>query len=183
MRQGRSRAGGTRTAAVPILILLAMAGPAAATVPAALSPGVHVDPNSPAAKEYAIPLEQARGGGASGGSAATQLFGSGITRAAGSTSLPRASRATSAGAGTHGRALRSRTGLSTPGRRAVTAQSHPAHPASAPTPDKLLGAGRGGSTGIAWMLGAAALVLALGVLGGAALTRRSRGTHPRTSWE
>lgn len=46
-----------------------------------LEPGVHLDPGSPAAKEYALPLNQARqtGGGsrhASTGSAA--LFGAGI---------------------------------------------------------------------------------------------------------
>lgn len=54
---------------------------------AAQEPGVHVDPNSPAGKEYAIPIEQARrqaegassanGGHRSSGSAA--LFGAGIS--------------------------------------------------------------------------------------------------------
>ncbi|MDQ6778682.1 MAG: hypothetical protein M3071_21210, partial [Actinomycetota bacterium] len=43
-------------------------------------PGVHIDPGSPVAKEYAIPLASARGGGGSGSG---QLFGGGITRAPG----------------------------------------------------------------------------------------------------
>ena len=51
------------------------------TAPArALEPGVHVDPGSPAAHEYALPLGQARsgGGGSSSGSEGTTLFGAGI---------------------------------------------------------------------------------------------------------
>ena len=46
-----------------------------------LEPGVHVDPGSPAAKEYALPVNQARvtgsGGERSGGSP-EKLFGAGI---------------------------------------------------------------------------------------------------------
>ena len=42
----------------------AMAAPGLAT--AQLAPGVHVDPGSPAGKEYAIPLSEARAGIASG---------------------------------------------------------------------------------------------------------------------
>ncbi|MGI8559333.1 MAG: hypothetical protein ACR2ND_13700 [Solirubrobacteraceae bacterium] len=64
--------------------LLAAASPGQAL---ALEPGVHVDPGSPAAKEYAFPLSSARGisGGspgatAKGSPAAPALFGAGITR-------------------------------------------------------------------------------------------------------
>jgi hypothetical protein len=56
-------------------VVLACAAPAAARV----EPGVHVDPNSPAAKEYAIPLQAARndsGGGSR--SRQTARFGAGI---------------------------------------------------------------------------------------------------------
>jgi hypothetical protein len=64
-----------------VLALLAIS---CLTVPAGaagLEPGVHVDPGSPAAKEYALPLNQARGTG--GGSSPSQnpeasLFGAGI---------------------------------------------------------------------------------------------------------
>jgi hypothetical protein len=170
MRAVKAGYGGMRGAGAPILILLAMAGTAMAAGPAALSPGVHVDPSSPAAKEYAIPLGQARGGD---GSTSGQLFGSGITKAAGSSR-------TGAAAGIHSPASRSGTRVISSGHGAVVAQSPPADSTSAPSPDKLLGAGRGG-TGIAWMLGAAAVVVALGVLGGAARARRNRGTRPRTS--
>lgn len=48
---------------------------------AALEPGVHVDPGSPAAKEYALPVSQARRAGEGGGGsegAHEQLFGAGI---------------------------------------------------------------------------------------------------------
>ena len=55
-------------------LVLASASPAAA-----VEPGVHVDPNSPAAKEYAIPLQAARND-ATGGSHSTTAsrFGAGI---------------------------------------------------------------------------------------------------------
>ena len=44
----------------------------------ALEPGVHVDPGSPAAKEYALPVSQARGSGGGSEGAHEQLFGAGI---------------------------------------------------------------------------------------------------------
>jgi len=87
------------------------------TAPAsALEPGVHVDPGSPAAHEYALPLGQARqtgGGSASGGEGST-LFGAGIkppgkghgdggpggaTRAGGTTGAPAGGTGASAPAG------------------------------------------------------------------------------------
>lgn len=70
----------------------------------AQTPGVHVDPGSPAQKEYAIPLDQARGnaatpGGKTAASAnrgAPALFGVGITPAS-----RRGRTAASTGAGAH----------------------------------------------------------------------------------
>lgn len=73
-------------AAVALACLFASAGGAGAQ-----SDGVHVDPESPAGKEYALPLESARrdaaggapsSGGAtsSGGSDPAPLFGEGISR-------------------------------------------------------------------------------------------------------
>ena len=65
-----------------------MAPPAAAQ-----DDGVFLDPDSPAGKEYAVPLEEARrqaiGGGGDGGadpSSGQPLFGEGIARAEGSSS-------------------------------------------------------------------------------------------------
>ncbi len=77
----------TRAAFTALLLAVAAAVPAAAQ-----EDGVFVDPDSPAGKEYASPLEQARrdaaggggaggGGGSSGGSAGQPLFGVGIARA------------------------------------------------------------------------------------------------------
>src|SRR3954469_3314415 len=74
-----------RRALVPALAVVL--GGATPTAAAAAEPGVHVDPGSPAGKEYALPLDQAkrdagagtgqagRPGGSSGRSA---LFGEGI---------------------------------------------------------------------------------------------------------
>jgi hypothetical protein len=70
-------------------VLAALPAPAAA-----VEPGVHVDPGSPAGKEYALPLDQARreaGGSGIGGSndpsssgsgkgGGSQLFGEGIKK-------------------------------------------------------------------------------------------------------
>jgi hypothetical protein len=77
---------GRNAAVAALACACAAAWPGAAV---ALEPGVHVDPRSPAAKEYALPLNQARqtgeagrnatgssGSGSSSGEAA--LFGAGI---------------------------------------------------------------------------------------------------------
>ena len=73
--------------AVVAFLIAALALPAAAQ---AQGRGVFVDPESPAGKEYAIPLEEARRQAApdaesrpGGGDAASPLFGAGITRAPG----------------------------------------------------------------------------------------------------
>src|SRR4051794_21479121 len=62
---------------------LAAAGPALAS---AAEPGVHVDPDSPAGKEYAIPIDSVRRdtggrGSAEPGGGGAPLFGAGITPA------------------------------------------------------------------------------------------------------
>jgi hypothetical protein len=69
-----------------LLLLTALAATFTAAAPApalagSMSPtaGVHVDPGSPVAKEYALPLATARGAPADTGSNGS-LFGSGITR-------------------------------------------------------------------------------------------------------
>jgi hypothetical protein len=61
------------------VILLALS-PTVARADTGLEPGVHVDPGSPAAKEYVIPLSQARQMGAEGSSdsSSAPLFGTGI---------------------------------------------------------------------------------------------------------
>lgn len=59
------------------LVLGLPAGALAAGTPP--SPGVHIDPSSPAAREYALPLATARGAPADSGSTGS-LFGSGIKK-------------------------------------------------------------------------------------------------------
>jgi hypothetical protein len=73
---------------------------------AAQEPGVHVDPNSPAGKEYAIPIDQARrqaegasaGNGSHGSSGSAPLFGAGISSRAGGSSSSSGSGKSGAGA-------------------------------------------------------------------------------------
>src|SRR6266851_1024264 len=66
------------------VVALAIGGSIApAQAASGLEPGVHVDPGSPAAKEYALPLNQARQTGATspsqvGTSNESTLFGAGI---------------------------------------------------------------------------------------------------------
>jgi hypothetical protein len=168
------------------LIMFASAGVLAAgsSAAASITPGVHIDPGSPVAKEYAIPLAQARGGAGGGGSASGQLFGSGITRA------PRAASTSpvpAAGDGSVAVAPKPRRSVSLGGAGHLAAVPPP----QLGGPDRTArgGAGilpgpdrnAGGGAGIIWMLGIAAAVLALGGLGGAALARFGRRTSARTS--
>src|SRR5689334_18685292 len=64
------------------LAVLASCSGFLATPAPALEPGVHVDPGSPAGKEYSLPLGQARqtggGSGSSTGNENSNLFGAGI---------------------------------------------------------------------------------------------------------
>jgi hypothetical protein len=118
-----------RRALVPALAVVL--GGAAPTAASAAEPGVHVDPGSPAGKEYALPLDQvrrdARGGGGStaGGSsgagaqksssARPALFGEGIKPSNGH------------GAGkTQGGAARGGSGDVAPGSEAARRLSAPA---------------------------------------------------------
>ena len=160
---------------VVLAVVACLAAPSVAAAKPALSPGVQVDPGSPASKQYAIPLAQARAGGTSGGSGSGTLFGSGITRATPASSTPAAPRPRTP-------ASRARAGGPTGGDKgsgavAQSGQVTAAPGARVPAPGRLAG----GGAGSAWMLGVAAIVLALGGLGGAALARHSRGSSTLTS--
>jgi hypothetical protein len=149
-----------------------------ATPAAALEPGVHVDPGSPAEKQYVLPLSAARqtggesGSRASTGASAGSLFGTGITppRAGGgggastpATAPGRSSRAArlrhnSRGAGSAGRAG-----------------------AAAPLPAAVLRAARSqdssaGSGSWLALLGGGLAVLMLGGFGGTVLRHSRRPT-------
>jgi hypothetical protein len=69
-----------------LAVLVISCSAASAQAASGLEPGVHIDPGSPAAKEYALPLNQARqtgasspaGSSSSSSSAAAAPFGAGI---------------------------------------------------------------------------------------------------------
>jgi hypothetical protein len=175
-----SRRGASAVVAALVVLGLSSPQPAAA---ASLPPGVHVDPNSPAAKEYAIPLGQARAGNSSGGAGSQKPFGSGITSVGTASSSPpgtaAASSATTSGS-PRVTPRRTRARRSTGAAAIPLFAARPISLAKIPPPSRLLGSDHGGTPGVIWMLGVAALVLALGGLGGGALARRSRGANPGT---
>ena len=166
-----------------LLFVLSPQAASAASTPG-LGAGVHIDPGSPAAKEYAIPLGSARGNGNPTNSGTGQLFGTGITKA--NTASPNTVPAqTPAGSGSHA-ASTTRRRHSHRGRHAVRrARSHAQSAGGAarsrpgpPSPQNAIGTGSSSGTGITWMLGAAVLVLLLGAAGGTLLARRSRARDP-----
>jgi hypothetical protein len=131
-----------------------------------LEPGVHPDPGSPAAKEYALPLNQARGAGGGGGhttSSSAALFGAGIKPP---------------GAGGSGRARSS--AVNTPhGARHGVSSSDP----KAPVPAIVLRAARSepsssGNGSLLTLLGGGVIILVLGGFGG---TLMRRGHRPSAS--
>jgi hypothetical protein len=145
-----------------------------------LEPGVHIDPGSPAAKEYALPLNQARQTGAPSASqpgAEGALFGAGI-KPPGSGGPPRTGHHGSPGPGAGGaQPGSSGTGATasaaTPGTSAgldgaLSAAALRAARAQSPTGDGSLLA----------LLGGGVVVLVLGGFGGTVLRHSRRPTSP-----
>lgn len=133
-----------------------------------LEPGVHVDPGSPAAKEYALPLNQARqiGGGAGQAKAGSStLFGAGIK--------PPGSGGAKKAEADSGEAQRgARTGAS----GAISRDP------AAPVPAVVLRAARSqssssGDRSILALLGGGVAIIVVGALGGT-LMRRGRRSLP-----
>lgn len=167
-----------------ILVALAVAAAlsgATAPVSSALEPGVHADPGSPAAKEYALPLTQARQTGSPHGSG---LFGAGIgrtpSRGAGA---PNGPSGTSRGGAAHA------TRAHVDGRASSAASGggrlsggHEAASASLPAAVESAAHARpsGGAGSLLALLGGGVAVLALGALGGTVLRgRRTVGSAER----
>jgi hypothetical protein len=150
---------------VGVLATLAMSLPAAhAQTATGLEPGVHVDPGSPAAKEYAVPLNQARQTGANPasheGPPAGVPFGAGIHPPGARGSSHLRARAN----GSHARALH------------TISKSSPADAPGTDTvvsPVALRAASSGGDRSLLTLLGGAAAILLLGAFGGT-LIRRGR---------
>ncbi len=193
MSQVGTRIRACMAAFVVACVLISPAGALAGT--AKPPPGVHVDPGSPTAKEYAIPLGTARGNGKATTGGPEPLFGSGITKATApsttaSTSTITAPTPTTATttttdpSSTHPPVTRTRR-LRRPAHRhhahrsaGGVAGGGPARPPGPPSPQSVIGTRGSSGIGITWMLGAGILVLLLGGIGGAALSRRARGANP-----
>jgi hypothetical protein len=142
---------------------------------AALEPGVHVDPGSPAAKEYALPVSQARqaseGGGSSEGTH-EHLFGAGIEPPSSGSGRGAARSGTG---GAHRRA-RHAAGASTPGGTSSATSTQP------PALVRRVAEGQsspGGSSSSLVLLGGGVVVIVLGAFAGVVL-RRSRRPTPTT---
>ena len=130
---------------------------AALAIPApvwAASSGVHVDPNSPPGKEYAIPLQSARTQSSGGSASAPARPSTQPTQSAAPTSTQPAANSGLFGAG-----------ISRPSHpRAKKAAATPATVAPTPLPvvsaaDRRRVSGGGGSTAMFWVLAALALLI------------------------
>jgi hypothetical protein len=161
---GAVRAPGRST--VSALAVLAMSCSAAtAQATTGLEPGVHIDPGSPAAKEYALPLNQARQTGSSPttGSSAAAPFGAGIHP-------PGAS-----GGSSH----RGSAGSGVPSRSASRANAVSRTRATIPGVVLRSASGRassGGEGSILALVGGGVAILVLGGFGGIVMRRSHRPT-------
>jgi hypothetical protein len=153
----------------------------------ALEPGVHLDPGSPAEKEYVLRLNQARQTGApahgegSGEGSAPNLFGAGITPP--SSGGPRGAPSGAAGArsGREG-TQNARGGSQTSGTPRARRGSRPAsHATSPPLPASVLRAARSpdsaGDGSLLTLIGGGLAILVIGGFGGTVL-RHSRRPNP-----
>jgi hypothetical protein len=167
-----------RLSAILAFAAVAASWPALLAPPAsALEPGVHVDPGSPAAKEYALPVNKARGTGKAGGSeggseeAHEQLFGAGIKPP--SSGSPGGSRSATP------RAPRNASrvgGRASPGARKGSAGAQAA-PALVRRVANGRSSGGGGSSALV-LLGGGVAVIVLGALAGIVLRHGRRPTSP-----
>jgi hypothetical protein len=154
-----------RVSTAAALVLLATSCLTAPPVASALEPGVHIDPGSPAAKEYALPLDQARqtGAEATSSGASETPFGAGIKPP----SSGGGGTAHGSGAASHGASQAPR---GSPGQSAgaSTAQLPPAVQRAVDGQR----AGEGGGS-LPVLIGGGVAILVLGAFGGTVL-RRSR---------
>jgi hypothetical protein len=167
----------TRVSMTAALVLLATTGTAVAPQAAAgLEPGVHIDPGSPAAKEYALPLSQARHTGAgspSSGSSET-TFGAGIKP-------PGSGGAGGSGAAPHGGRSEGRSPSRSSGRGASESRSRDAGGTAATLPPAVQRAvesqdSSGGGGSLPALIGGGVAILVLGGFGGTVLRQSRRPT-------
>jgi len=163
--------GAKRVSTAAALVLLATSC-LTVQVASALEPGVHIDPGSPAAKEYALPLNQARQTGAestSPGSSETP-FGAGIKPpgSGGSGGANGGGPAHGSGSGSHG-ASSARGGDSGQGAAGASGARLPLAVQRAVDAER---SGEGGGS-LPVLIGGGVAILVLGAFGGTVL-RRSR---------
>lgn len=158
--------------ATAVLILMLVLTPGAA-LGKALPPGVHVDPGSPAGKEYQIPVASARslGQGKTGSSSSANppLFGVGVSSSTTSTTTSSTSSSPGAGATSAARARRRASARRT-ARKHRKRSAHIA-PHSGGHITRTLSAQPGGEGWLPLVVGGV-LVLVVGGGGGLGLRRR-----------
>jgi hypothetical protein len=164
-----------RVSTAAALVLLATGWPTVTPqVASALEPGVHIDPGSPAAKEYALPLNQARQTGAESTSASSSEtpFGAGIK--------PPDSGGSSGSGGSNGAGGKAGSGSAPRGAMAHGGDvgQGAAGPSGAQLPpavQRAVDAQRSGEGGdsLPVLIGGGVAILVLGAFGGTVL-RRSR---------
>jgi hypothetical protein len=155
----------TLTAALAAASIILAAGSASAlgAQPRQVAPGVFADPSTPAGKQYALQLQQARGTGASPsstGQSGAQRFGSGIASSRPSPAQPAGRPATPASKPAH-RSLGGTTPTADATQAGLAARS----------------GGGGGGGGTLALVGGAAVILAISGLG-ALLLRHRRPLAP-----
>jgi hypothetical protein len=151
-----------------------------ATAPAAegLEPGVNRDPGSPAAKEYALPINQARQTGSKQtGSGSAALFGAGIksSGSGGSGGRPNTSRGSSLHAVNANGSQRSASGAPTgvPGKTVPANVLRAAH-------TEVSGSGNSNDGSFLALLGGGVAILILGAFGGTVMRRSHRSSASTT---
>lgn len=172
------RALGVSTVSALIALTIACS-PASAQAGAELEPGVHVDPGSPAAKQYALPLNQARRTGAPEGRGAGAAFGAGIHPPGSGGGKASQHGPTTGGKGSGGQGESaggaSRRGAS---RVAAGAPRGTSRPTAAVLNSASSNSYTGGDGSILALLGGGVAILILGLFGGMVLRR---GHRPSTS--
>lgn len=159
-----------RTVGVPkatVLAVVTICFFSSSAAASGLEPGVHVDPGSPAAKEYALPLNQARQTGFASREGSAVPFGAGIHSGGNLGSRSAAGSASAKGTVAHSRA--------TP----MNARGLSGLPMTSIVPAAVLRAsdkhGSSGGTGsILALLGGGIAVLVLGGFGGVVMRRSHR---------
>lgn len=149
-----------RVIALACACTLLLAGQVSSAI--AAQPGVHIDPGSPAGKQYAIPIVSARGeAGGQTGSQSPPAFGVGITPPSGGQTK----------AITGGRTLGPATTRKDRRRPKTNTGSTTSNSGSLPAPAAVQTSAAGGSGWLALTIGGM-LVLILGGAGGMLLRRR-----------